>query len=144
MSTQTEALRKLAAFIDQNGEELGTTEPKWYGASVSMYDTALTFDVGFLLDADAQKDRARRIMRVIGGTWDKDPGGVTMEFRQDGFLGFFKVAVSVKRDSVCERVLIREDVEELPAREAMTLRTPVYEWQCGSLLAPVEKEAVLV
>src|SRR5690606_12235427 len=90
---------------------------------VSIYrQTPELGDMDWFLDGDGaeQKATAARIIRAIGGKWDKAPFGDTMRFNQerDGL----RLCVSAERTAVCERVVIGVETVTLPAVEAQPER----------------------
>jgi len=145
-TTYPQALRSLADFLDAHGEELnlGTKADQ---ISINPSGRDLNIHVGiFVRDAIEQKAAVRKITRALGGTWEKKPNGSDFYFKQSGIFGYFDATIYADRDAVCERKLVGTEEVVHPAQEATEERTetvPVYEWECGSLLAPDRVDEVV-
>lgn len=142
MTAQTEALRKLADFIDEHPElDFGAG---WDHNSVHADNDALGIHIKSHTTDGEKKSFTRAIIKALGGAWDKSPlGDGTMTFDRSGVFGYFEATIFVDRDAVCERRLVGTKDVKVPAQEAVEAHVetvPVYEWECGSLLAPSERE----
>lgn len=90
---------------------------------------------------EVQKATAQKIIRTIGGKWDKslDRSDNSMDFRQTRDGLDFRVVVT--REAVCERVVVGTEAVTIPASEAQpamperTEEREVVEWRCEPLLA---------
>lgn len=141
MTAQTEALRKLADFIDEHPElDFG---PGIKQGTLYIQGDDLNFFPPYQSEPDVEKRFARDLIHAFGGVWDKDPSGSSMTFQQKHVFDFFTTTIFVERESVCERRLVGTKDVEVPAQKAVKAHTetvPVYEWECGSLLSPSEPE----
>lgn len=131
MSTQTEALRKLADFIEMN--------PR-FDTDLIHFTTAST-TLGIHIYTDDKKATIKALTRALHGAWSKSvsSNNETMYVTQRNVFGYFSATIFVDRDAVCERKLVGTKEIEHPAREAsgaFVETVPVYEWECGSILAP--------
>lgn len=75
----------------------------------------------------------------LGGRWYKEEG--EDYFNLVRHFGEHQVRIMVKRDQVCERVLIGNETVQVPDPNSpmVTISRPVYEWHCPeSLLALAE------
>lgn len=91
-------------------------------------------------DLEAQKDLARRIVRVLPGRAEKWETGDL--FRLHGHVSGLAWQVIVEREAVCERVVTTREVTEMVPDPSVSV--PLVEvtktvedvaWDCGSLLA---------
>lgn len=83
-----------------------------------------------------QKADAARLVRVLGGKWNKMGGASDFYFKQ--VRGALYLTVAVQREAVCERVVTGTKAVVLPAQEAQPERTvelEIAEWRCEPLLA---------
>ena len=145
MTAQTEALRKLADFIDEHAElNIGD---QYDQGRVHADGNDLGLFPPYRGDSAKEKEFVRKVIRALGGLWEKDPNGSTMYFKQEDVFGYFSTTIYVDRDAVCERKLVGTKDVEVPAQEAVEAHVetvPLYEWECGSLLALSEPERELV
>lgn len=123
----------LAAAID-----LITTHPDLpapYIASTTRGANASYYLMHEDTEAD-QKAEALRIIRAVGGKWDKHGNGDRLYFRQR--RGTLTITIGVAREAVCERVVTGQERVERPAVESQPARVEmvdVVEWRCDPVLA---------
>lgn len=109
-----------------------------------------TLDLDWMLhlhgrDEAEQKAMAARIVADIDGQWQKGQGdwsGPLALFSQR--RGQLQLLVQVRRDAVCERVVVGTETVTIPAVEAQPARTEereVVEWRCQPLLADAATDA---
>src|ERR1700677_796620 len=114
-------LREIVEFLHNHPEAINTY-------------SSLRVPIG----VDSTEDLIDRAT-AIGGKWDKEEG--EEYFHLVKHFGEHQVRLMVKRDQVCERVLIGNETVEVPDPNApkVTITQPVYEWRCpDSLLALAE------
>lgn len=91
-------------------------------------------------DLEEQKADAAAIVRAAGGDWKKRPYNES-EFRYTTQRGLLDFDVQVKRDAVCERIVVGTEEVTIPASEAVEALPErvevreVVEWRCLPLLA---------
>ena len=119
--------------------------PKPYVTCGAYSDGRPYIDVQWFLTIDhddltEQKAAAARIVRAIGGHWEKKESGEQFNFLRDH--GPLSLRVQVSRPAVCERVVTGTTTVKrvVPAQEAVDAHTVTetvedVEWVCGSLLA---------
>lgn len=125
-------LREAADLLDQHPDLPQTyiTVGSW-GVTVSWQLT-----IEYPDDLPAQKAELARIVRTIGGKWDKAQFGDTFHFRRT--YGLLKLDAYVDRPAVCERVVTGTTTVTIPAKAAEPERTETVEtveWRCQPLLA---------
>jgi hypothetical protein len=138
MSTYTEALRRAADFLADHEDLFGTS----HTGVRAHFDAD---DMGIFLptwngrgEKVDQKAILRKVVRTLGGTFEKGFNGSTMYLTQEGLFGFFNLTIFADRDGVCERKLVGTREVEVPAMKAAKARVdtvPVYEWECKSIFA---------
>lgn len=130
LANHAAALRQVAELLVEHPDL-----PRPY---VTMFSDARHAEVHWYLhindrgDLETQKKAAQKIIRDLGGTWDKDP-------RDDGMFlhrehGLLKLEVAVKREAVCERIVTGTETVTVPAVEAQPERIEtreVVEWVCA-------------
>ena len=87
-----------------------------------------------------QRGDAVRIMRAVGGKWDKETYN---EFSFQRRLGLLNLLIQVEREAVCERVVTGTEVVTVPAVAAEPERTEerdVVEWRCEPVLKAAAAE----
>lgn len=133
MTKFTDTLRNLADFIETADYD---TEGVYNGVTFSV-DTGgnINAHMPYGLAAPEHKKAVRKLLRAIGGKWDKDPSDSTMLFRQDAAIGEAKVTVFTQREAVCERKVVGTETVKHAAVKAYTETVELVEWDCGSLLA---------
>ena len=86
---------------------------------------------------DDQKPVVRRIVKALGGPWDKrEYGGDTMYLNRK--LDGLSLCIHVTREQVCERVVTGEETYTVPAKPAEPARIEtreLVEWRCEPVLA---------
>lgn len=134
MSDHTEALRKLADFLDENPLIAERVTVHADGMDLAIFTDGWS-------DPKQDKREVASLIKALGGRWDKAVNGDTDEairFEQEGALGFRQVRVYANRQATCvRRVVATEDVV-VPAVRATpkrTVRREIVEWDCGPLLA---------
>lgn len=142
MTTLVSILRGLADFIETTDYDT----PDKYGESgvqFALDKDGVSFHMSYMLDDAEHKKAVRKVMRAIGGNWEKTYSGTSMWFTQEGVekFGGGNITIFAKRDAVCERKVIGTEVIEHEAREAFTETREIIEWDCGSLLAATEAVA---
>lgn len=138
MTEYTEALHKLAEFIDEHSDLFGTH----YGINHIAINGAGDLGIHsptFWGDVDGAEEKAnmRAIIRALGGTFDKEFSGSNLYLRRKGFLGFFNVVIYANREGVCERKVVGTKTVEharVAAVPAFTETVEEVEWECGTLL----------
>jgi len=143
VSTGTK-LRALADLIDNHpdlpvpyitGYSSGDMQASWY---LHVHG----------IDLPNQKTTAARIVRTLGGQWDKTQDDDQFSFTQD--RDGLSLTVIVNRAAVCERVVTGTHEVTVPAtpaqpaQEALPERTERVEdiqWVCSSLLADEQATA---
>lgn len=133
MSKFTDTLRSLADFIETADYDTKSTYDEVKFSVGTGGDINAHMPYG--LEPAEHKRAVRKLLRAIGGKWDKDPSGVTMLFRQKAAIGEADVTVFAKRDAVCERKVVGTETVKHAAVRAYTETKDVVEWECGSLLA---------
>jgi hypothetical protein len=135
------ALREAADLLEQHPEL-----PQPYITSSISGKTSLAWQLVIEsihgLDLAGQKATAREIIRTVGGQWAKQDG-VDFYFEQE--RGLLDLVVVVKREAVCERVVVGTETRTIPAVEARPEHTETVEkveWRCQPLLADEHAEAV--
>jgi hypothetical protein len=134
--TLSDVLRSAADLIGAHPEL-----PAPY-ITTSSYDDRHGADLNWYLmhdssDLGEQKAAAQKIIRAIGGHWDKVPdtySDFTFIQERDGLRLFMQVT----REAVCERVVTGTETVTIPAKAAVPERTEtreVVEWRCEPLLA---------
>lgn len=144
--TQVDALRAATDFIAAHPHL-----PAPYVSSFNRGEVDLNYYLQIRNPGDLaeQKDVAAAIVRAVGGDWDKEPWGD--QFRFTATRGPLKFDVQVKREAVCERIVVGTETVTLPATEAQVIdaqperveQREVVEWRCLPLLAAQAPEAVL-
>lgn len=147
MSEYTEALRRAADFLDDHEDLFGTINT----------DVRAHFDVddmGIFLptwngkgEKVDQKAILRKVVRALGGTFEKDFNGSIMYLKQEDVFGFFDLTIYADREGVCERKLVGMKDIDVPAVKAVKAHvesTPAYEWECGSIFADAPAEDHLI
>jgi hypothetical protein len=158
MTIRTDAIRKVLDLIEAHPDVLyDEVEPQYSfnrkSALIDFQDNLLNIHLPYVYAEEGyaeQKALLRKVLRVFGGTWDKDPDGSTMSFTQEGIAGYFYATVFAKRDAVCERVVTgTKQVEHayVASIASYTETVDVIEWECKSILAddaeiPAERELV--
>lgn len=135
--TQADALRAAVDFIDAHPEL-----PAPYVTSFNRGEVDLNYYLQIHNPGDLaeQKDVAAAIVRAVGGDWDKEPWGD--EFRFTATRGPLKFDVQVKREAVCERIVVGTETVTLPATQAQVIdaqperveEREVVRWECRPLL----------
>lgn len=138
-STITAALREAADLLEAHPEL-----PRPYITSKSNGNLELNWFLHINNTADSlmeQKRLAALIVKTVGGKWDKSSGdwdGGVFRFTQA--RGSLTFEVLVKRDAVCERIVIGTKTVTIPAKPATPERVVEQddvEWRCEPLLAEV-------
>ena len=133
MSTITTSalLRQAADLIDAN--------PDLPVPVVTSYSSG-TVNVGWQLmnsDAkDAQKSAVRKIVKTIGGKWDKREGGDVLYLSRK--IDGLELTIFVDREQVCERIVTGTKTVTIPAKPAERARVvevDEVEWRCEPVLA---------
>lgn len=142
----TVALREAAELLASLPDNVPTPSVTFYGHTERV-------DVNWYLELqhvseDQRRDLAR-VVRAIGGTWDKEPYGADFTMRQR--RGHLNLLVQATRDEVCTRRVVgtREITRTVPAQPAMpatsehTVTEVVedVEWDCEPIL-PATRESV--
>lgn len=131
--SQSDRLRAIAAVLDEHPDlpaPYVTSGGSWADATWQLMIAA-----GNEVE---QKALARRIVKTIGGKWDKQDLGDTMLYQQS--REGFSLRISADRSAVCERVVTGIETVTIPAIEAQPERVEireVVEWRCEPLLAEV-------
>lgn len=93
-------------------------------------------------------DKARTIITALGGTWAKDLDSTDDTARFTQTREGLDLSIVVRREQVCTRRVVGTETVTIPAQpaaEAVPERTEtrdVVEWDCGSLLAGQQEQAV--
>lgn len=130
-------LRALADALEQNAD-VPTPD---YGDSWSPIRWVIANE-----QPDEQKAVAQRIVRGLGGTWDKSGRDEFFVFTSK--LRGLYVDVLARREAVCRRVVTgtRDVVERVPAPDApmveVTKTVEDVEWVCEPLLADHTAKAI--
>jgi hypothetical protein len=140
-STITAALREAADLLDQH--------PDLPRPCIFAYTTG-SVEVTWQLmnDDDAKDDQravAQRIVRAIGGKWDKNPWGDRFDLERK-YRGL-KLQIYTHREQVCERVVTGVETITIPAKPAepeQTIEREKVEWRCQPLLAVDQADAMAV
>lgn len=133
------ALRQAADLLDQHpdiGPGVYITAGDRYASTGEGYAELNWYLHIDHKDTGEQKAKAAQIVRALGGKWDKVDHGGDMTFRQQ--RGPVRLDVQVKREAVCERVVVGTETRTVPAVEAQPERTETVEkveWRCQPLLA---------
>lgn len=86
-----------------------------------------------------QKRTAARILKAVGGKWDKDPNP-DERFNFTQHRGGLHLNVQVEREAVCERVVTGVESVTISAVAAVpehTIERDIVEWRCEPVLAEV-------
>ena len=142
MTTQSEALRALADFIDANPDlNFG---PGFDKTSVHADNDSLGIFIRSLNKSAAEVQAGvKAVRRAIGGIWDKDGDDQTFYLQQSNVFGYFETTIYSDRKLTCERRVVGVEDVVVDAVEAAPSRTEsreIVEWDCGPLLA--DREAV--
>lgn len=132
-------LREAADLMDAHPDLVQPylTTGVWGRVRLSWYLTIDTDD-----DAE-QKVLAVEIVRAVGGKWDKGPDGEHFNLRREH--GLLDLHVQVRREAVCEKVVVGVETVTIPATEAAdaqperTEEREVVEWRCDEPLLAVTR-----
>lgn len=132
------------------------THPDLPAPYVTSFSSTDTVELNWYLrhredtdELDDQRSAAQQIVKALGGTWDKFHESEDLRMRQR--RGGLVFEILVKREAVCERVVVGTETvtipatEAIPAQPAMPERTEtrdVVEWRCAPLLAEPTEQAV--
>ncbi len=113
--------------------------PPAYVTAVQAIDGARGIEVTWqlmLVADDTQRETAARIIRTIGGVWDKDASYDT--FRTTRTHRGIRLRITADREQVCERRVTGTETVTVPAVEAQPERVEereLVEWDCSAVLA---------
>ena len=133
-STLPEALRQAADLIEAH-----PGLPRSYITSRSDGTVDISWQ---LMNQDdrshaAQKAAMQKIVRAIGGKWNKvNYGTDTFHFKRQ--IGLVHLDAYADREAVCERIVTGTETVTVPAKPAEPARVEereVVEWRCEPLLA---------
>ena len=142
MTTQSEALRALADFIDANPDlNFG---PDFDKTSIHADDQRLGIFIQSARKSAAEvQAEVKAVRRAIGGIWGKGGHEQTFYLEQSNVFGYFETTIYSDRKLTCERRVVGIEDVVVDAVEAAPSRTEsreIVEWDCGPLLA--DREAV--
>ena len=142
MTTQSEALRALADFIDANPDlNFG---PDFDKTSIHADDNSLgIFIRNYGKSAAEVRADVKAVRQAIGGIWGKGGDDQTFYLQQDNVFGYFETTIYSDRKLTCERRVVGVEDVVIDAVEAAPSRTEsreIVEWDCGPLLS--DREAV--
>ena len=135
LATQSDALRQVADLLEAHPDlPLPYVTSSSSGAASVSWQLVIESIHGF--DLAAQKAEATRIIRTLGGKWDKQDGYEDFYFKRS--LGLLNLSITVKREAVCERVVTGTETVTIPAKAAtpqQVVEQEIVEWRCEPLLA---------
>lgn len=129
-----DALREAASFLETYGADVPTPyiTSGFGGVDLNWY---LTIESRFH-EGQSQKDTARALIKSIGGKWDKEGTGESMQFKQK--IGSLSLLIQGARDAVCTPREVGKVEVFIPGVEARPSRTeyrPQFEWDCDPILS---------
>lgn len=140
-STLAERVKWLSEFIERH--------PDLPAPNVEIWDHCDHLDLGWhthSLTNSEQVEKARSVMRGIGGKWEKVPNGTDLYFKRKLIFDGIKVDFTIfaTREAVCERRVVGTEEVTIPAVKAQPERVEVreiVEWDCAPVMADAKQVA---